>query len=392
MARIKIELDPAKDDVDAVLATLGRLNLGSNRADTPPRSPPPVPRHTRPPPPSVPSSPATAASRVQPTSPSHFERREYHYQAPGVSGHTESWDLAAHLTQGVSGATAHRLTPKKKKARHHINAYAVFVGTVPGAYNSWSEVHPLITGVSGAIQQGYSGPEEALAAYEYARIRGWTRVAFPSSPPIVAMPPRLLTRLPTPISPDDEANPLHDPRNGGLWYIVYAGIEPGVYQSYLECALNTLSIPGSRHDSCSDRDTAFRDFETAVRYRLRLKSAPPQEREASLQRAREARARYREKNRSQLLTTARCKRIGEFGRKYGLAAFEAKIERRIARKYAKAERRRRKSRVQAKGKPRRAPAQSSGSSGEDGEDEDEDDSDSDPGKPMRGPFLFASLT
>ncbi|KAJ6454921.1 hypothetical protein C8R47DRAFT_1228443 [Mycena vitilis] len=92
-----------------------------------------------------------------------------------------------------------------------------------------------------------------------------------------------------------------------------------------------------------------------AKYRLRLKSAPPEEREESLSRARAARARYREKNREQLLDSARCKRIGAFGQKFGLVAFEAKIERRVERRLLKADRKRRKSRPSAPGKPKKRP-------------------------------------
>ncbi|KAJ7026090.1 hypothetical protein C8F04DRAFT_1190896 [Mycena alexandri] len=106
-----------------------------------------------------------------------------------------------------------------------------------------------------------------------------------------------------------------------------------------------------------------------ARYRLKLKSAPAEEQEASKVRAREARARYREKNRTDMLASARCKRIEEFGNKYGLLAFEAKLRRSFEKKCLKFERRRRKGRPHVK-KHALPVAQSDA---DDDEDDDEDD-------------------
>ncbi|KAJ7173530.1 hypothetical protein C8R46DRAFT_1031830 [Mycena filopes] len=84
--------------------------------------------------------------------------------------------------------------------------------------------------------------------------------------------------------------------------------------------------------------------ERMVRYRMRLKSAPPEEQEAT-----KKRARYRAK---------------EFGNKFGLLAFEAKLRRRYERKQEKLERQRRRTRRPTRPQP---VAQS------DADDDDEED-------------------
>ncbi|KAJ7928682.1 hypothetical protein B0H13DRAFT_1860255 [Mycena leptocephala] len=85
-----------------------------------------------------------------------------------------------------------------------------------------------------------------------------------------------------------------------------------------------------------------------LRYRLRLKSAPAEEQEAATQRAREARARYRDKNREHLKDLARCQRIVDFGKKHGMLVYEQKLQQRLARRRLRSERPRRRSTAKAK--------------------------------------------
>ncbi|KAJ6449812.1 hypothetical protein C8R47DRAFT_1084620 [Mycena vitilis] len=82
-----------------------------------------------------------------------------------------------------------------------------------------------------------------------------------------------------------------------------------------------------------------------VWYRSKLKELSPEEQEAATLRAREARARYRERHRAELLHVARCKRLAAYAEKYGMAAYEAKIERKEQRMLERQERPRRRDRV-----------------------------------------------
>ncbi|KAJ7431199.1 hypothetical protein B0H11DRAFT_1941969 [Mycena galericulata] len=131
-----------------------------------------------------------------------------------------------------------------------------------------------------------------------------------------------------------------------------------------------------------------------TQYRLRLKSAPPEAQEATRQRAREARARYREKNRLALINAARCHRkeyvnstpphpplpslaialtASEFERTHGTLAANAKAERRLERQRLRIERTRRKGRLQAAGKPksRKRVTRTESSSSEDNQSDEE---------------------
>ncbi|KAJ7508855.1 hypothetical protein B0H11DRAFT_1901640 [Mycena galericulata] len=258
---------PPYSDVDIVSA-LDHLNLSNDSESTqapvcsPPRSTPSRQTPAR--------TPSGLAHAELPLTPEH-RTRIYRYQSPTSSGYTPDWEFAAAQTQGVPGGKTLRI-PKKTGSRHSKGGYAVFVGKKIGAFSRWDDVEPLVLGIPNALHQGYTTFDDALAAFAYARERSWTRVcaARPSSPGAV-MPAQAVATvcLPTPTSYTDALNPLHghNPDTGRkrLWYIVYRGITPGVYQSSLECQLNTVGIPGAVHDSCDDKMDAINRFERASR-------------------------------------------------------------------------------------------------------------------------------
>ncbi|KAJ7618255.1 hypothetical protein DFH06DRAFT_1342525 [Mycena polygramma] len=186
----------------------------------------------------------------------------YRVQTPTTTGTAASWSEAAAATQGVPGASPRRLQPKSRKHKKN-GAYVVFFGLVPGVYRLWyEEAYPLVNGVSGSVYCGYPNVPLATAAYEYARVRGWTRI-LPSFHLDVRVVPTAIPRLPTPSSSSDLTNPLHTELDG-RWYVVYCGISPGVYQSSLECTLNTLGLSCATHDSFPTKELAFSHFREAA--------------------------------------------------------------------------------------------------------------------------------
>ncbi|KAJ7618264.1 hypothetical protein DFH06DRAFT_1342537 [Mycena polygramma] len=246
--------------VDPLIATVSNLNIsGRTRA--------PLPVGNRRPQNTPPSSPVPA-----PLTPPRPVRR-YQFTSPTRSGTTTEWSEASQLSQGVPQGSVRSVVPKSPKKRSKKKAYVVFYGIIPGVYPEWygpegAEVQ--VSGVPGSLYQGYSSPVDADGAYNYARGRNWTGVrtrhsrlrsdrAPPSSSAIEALP------VPTPLF-DFSHNPLHGPVNSGdrTWYIVYAGITPGIYLSHLECALNTVGLPCASHDSTDSLDEARRRWDEAV--------------------------------------------------------------------------------------------------------------------------------
>ncbi|KAJ7455965.1 hypothetical protein B0H11DRAFT_2244308 [Mycena galericulata] len=243
-------------DLGHLLSRLDGLNL-SNESDPSPESTAPTYHPT--PQPRTPSPPPTLALEAE------VSPRLYHWCSAAGSGYTHDWEFAAAQTQGMPGGTPTRLTPKHKP-RVKKGGFAVFVGREVGAFRHWKDVEPLVKGVSNCIYQGYRTFPAATAAFEYARERSWTRCTVPVGAPS-ATPPTAISRLPTPTEFSNAHNPLHgdDSRaTQSLWYVVYCGITPGVYESSLECLLNTVGIRGARHDSCDSKEIAVSRYQKAL--------------------------------------------------------------------------------------------------------------------------------
>ncbi|KAJ6488277.1 hypothetical protein C8R47DRAFT_1216078 [Mycena vitilis] len=197
--------------------------------------------------------------------------RNYSFQTPTKSGFTETWAEAAAETQGVPGASPRRLT-KTSKPRRKKGGYAVFFGTQPGAYKTWAEAERFVKGVPGNLHQAYISEPLAQAAFDYAHTRGWTRVCpAPGSSTRASAPETLrpvssspIPDLPTPVGTTEAVNPLHAGQDLDVWYIVYAGITPGVYQSSLECGLNTVGLSLATYDRCESKDLAIALYQEAL--------------------------------------------------------------------------------------------------------------------------------
>ncbi|KAJ7635970.1 hypothetical protein DFH06DRAFT_1336118 [Mycena polygramma] len=161
-------------------------------------------------------------------------------------------------------------SPTQSPGRSRKGGYAVFHGTKPGAYPLWKEAVGYVLGVPGSIYQGYKNMPLAQAAFDYAEERGWTRVrtvdgAVHANDTITTT---IMREVPTPIGDLEGPNPLHAPTGagvrGGVWYVVYVGVTPGVYASSLECSLNTLGLRCATYDSFSSRELAIVRFQEAL--------------------------------------------------------------------------------------------------------------------------------
>ncbi|KAJ7620616.1 hypothetical protein DFH06DRAFT_1341734 [Mycena polygramma] len=208
---------------------------------------------------SRPSSPVRGAPTPPPPALVSSTQRLYSYGSPDNQALTQEWAKAAHATVGIPNTVAHRLTPRRRK-NTSIKAYAVFFGRTPGWCTTWAEVQASTLGVRGALYQGYPTPSAAEAAYEYARSHFWIGVRSESRNSPIPCAHLLPIQLPAPLTePETTINSLHC----GTWYVVYKGIAPGVYQSFLECGINTVGISGATYDSFDSRDIATERFTKA---------------------------------------------------------------------------------------------------------------------------------
>ncbi|KAJ6487267.1 hypothetical protein C8R47DRAFT_1216457 [Mycena vitilis] len=254
------------DEIDSLIRAMDAAEFLRNPPSTlPPRATPSAsaPRSTAMPrgTPSTPSTPATPrgtpsapSTPTTPRRPANTPRSGYDVVSPAKTGHVVSWLEAGALTQGVRAAAAKKIGGRSHAARPRPGAYAVFYGGQIGPFLNWADVQRSITGHGPAIHCGFPNLEAATVAIDYARAHGWTgdsTVTAPSTP------------LPLPSS--HEENPLNcGPQD--LWYAVCRGVAPGVYRSYLECALNTVGVPGNlccSFETKEEAETAYTSAFTA---------------------------------------------------------------------------------------------------------------------------------
>ncbi|KAJ7050752.1 hypothetical protein C8F01DRAFT_1092090 [Mycena amicta] len=206
------------------------------------RGPPPIPVHSRPhnPPSAVPPAPAPAPAPAVPSSQSSTAM----YLFPTSTGVTRSsnWAQAAAEVKAAAGvATAIRKNKQKKKKPV---AYMVACGRRVCVSESWDEVKQLTNGFSHNLFEGYPSREAAQAALDWLRTRRLTSSSETWSPREEDIP-RPCT------NPDDLAS--HGPRDpSDAWHIVYVGINPGVFPTSAEAAVNVLGVKGGLRDH---RDT-----------------------------------------------------------------------------------------------------------------------------------------
>jgi hypothetical protein len=118
----------------------------------------------------------------------------------------------------------------------------VFRGQAIGVFDTWWVIQHLLctpchrdflreqakhatSGVRFALHQGYPSREDATRAFEFARRKGWTcaSLAWVTGPVSGGDAPQPV------VQEDGAAVLLSGCQIGDPWYVVYAGINPGVF-------------------------------------------------------------------------------------------------------------------------------------------------------------------
>ncbi|KAJ7839126.1 hypothetical protein B0H14DRAFT_3458893 [Mycena olivaceomarginata] len=241
-------------DIEAILATLTLEE--ARESQCPPTYsllPTAAPPRTPTPPPRTPTPPPRRSSTL------------YMFHSPNKSGFSTDWSEAGASTQGQSQSYV-RAIRKARSHRPKAKAYTIFRGKVTGVFNSWREVEVATSGVRFALHKGYATRIQAEAAYELAIANGWTcsMATWTPSPISSAQAPRppVLDRSALTLESESALgrSGVDDP-----WYVVYAGVNPGVFPTYVECALNVLGIEGSLHEKLPSYAEARQKFARAQR-------------------------------------------------------------------------------------------------------------------------------
>ncbi|KAJ7049501.1 hypothetical protein C8F01DRAFT_1265412 [Mycena amicta] len=180
----------------------------------------------------------------------HDQGRVFVCVSPKV-GDNVSLAASAQHTPGGS-AVALR---KNKRPRSKFAAYAVIRGREIGVQTSWSKVQELITDFRFALQFGCKSVADAQALVAFASAKKWT-----STDAKLISRPVALESVPLPCTSASDLAGRPTRKERDPWYICYVGIHPGVYLSYLECALNTLGVPGNVHDHRDTFEAALEEF------------------------------------------------------------------------------------------------------------------------------------
>ncbi|KAK7031673.1 hypothetical protein R3P38DRAFT_2774171 [Favolaschia claudopus] len=213
-------------DSDSPPATPSRSTPASPSPSTTPFTFPPVPvQPSRTTPVQATSSSAAAGDNsATPSSPAR-----YHYHTPQQSGYTDDWLEAAAMRARNPGSSVFRTG-----SSHDRKTYLILIGAPGvGVYEHYKAVQRALAGYPKAIWCSFLTLEEANAAWSHARALGWTG----DSKPLKLPAPR--SHVPLPAARNHPPSPLV---NGTDWYVVSAGVNPGVYSSYLEAKLNCWNV------------------------------------------------------------------------------------------------------------------------------------------------------
>jgi hypothetical protein len=135
--------------------------------------------------------------------------------------------------------SANRVRPRRQKWPMQSSAASLLGSLTPGTSTSKplfnlllysmhrAEAKQATSGVSFSLVQGYPSREAATKAFDFARRRGWTCDSA--------------SWTPTPISAEQAPLPVLEERASRTslvhrkpedpWYVVYAGVNPGVFPS-----------------------------------------------------------------------------------------------------------------------------------------------------------------
>ncbi|TRM56319.1 hypothetical protein BD626DRAFT_414217 [Schizophyllum amplum] len=169
-------------------------------------------------------------------------------------------------------ASSPRTTPDASPLRSPCtstqgSAYAVFVGRCPGTYTAWVDCLAQVKGASHNSYKSYPTLAAAERAYSAAADRGLVCTSQEKAAAIARRFRREQLKV------EDLALCLHfleDSTSKAMalgssrFYVVYVGLQPGVYLTFHECSFLTSGYKGTLHESFPKRDDAIGAMERAL--------------------------------------------------------------------------------------------------------------------------------
>ncbi|KIY60714.1 hypothetical protein CYLTODRAFT_460499 [Cylindrobasidium torrendii FP15055 ss-10] len=154
----------------------------------------------------------------------------YAIRNKGGTEYTDSWSVAGRAAV-CDSALVQCLTSRRLVPSGHTTAYVVFIGHETGVVRTWRKCQNLVSGVPYNIYQGYQTYELAVKAYNHALANRFVHKSgqLPADW-------RLNVR---------EPGPLFVGVASKKFYVVFRGICPGVYTTYLEAMISVLGVNGN---------------------------------------------------------------------------------------------------------------------------------------------------
>ncbi|KAF9006908.1 hypothetical protein BDZ89DRAFT_1144583 [Hymenopellis radicata] len=169
----------------------------------------------------------------------------YSVRAGATSILTGHWYEAG--SQQHENAQVQCLSPKRRQPRRKDPVYVVFRGSHPGVYADFQDVQGTVDGQSGVLWASYLTLALAASAYQYGRRQPGLVYSTQSPPPTRTFKRVCLEDPKLALYPGD--TPLSQGAHRTSWHVVYCGIQPGVYRTYIEAAIQYIGVPGALYET-----------------------------------------------------------------------------------------------------------------------------------------------
>ncbi|TRM58350.1 hypothetical protein BD626DRAFT_360221, partial [Schizophyllum amplum] len=158
-------------------------------------------------------------------------------------------------------------TPRSTQVSPGRNVYVVFIGRKAGVYTEWADCRAQVSAVKHNSYKSFGTLAKGQAAFAAAHARGLTfscGSATLNVGRVVERYPMMPDDLPLCLAFIDDDTSTAMAAADHIWYVVFAGTQPGVYRTYHEAALATTGLNGAKQRSYMTRVEAEGAFKQAL--------------------------------------------------------------------------------------------------------------------------------
>ncbi|KAK0437898.1 hypothetical protein EV421DRAFT_1907098 [Armillaria borealis] len=183
------------------------------------------------------------------------DHTQYVVQMSSQVLHTPDWSEAAQILHDQPRSQAKATVKRKQRQPRGTKFHVVFLGRSTGVCDQWTTCESWTSGVRYKLHLSYRTRVAAEEAYAYALSKGW--------PEDTLMKPEKAYQT-----------PLNSGQTDLRWHVVFKGISPGIYPTYVESGLNVLGITGAVNESFKTLQVARDKFQKALNVG-QVKALPP---------------------------------------------------------------------------------------------------------------------